>query len=97
MGSEDCLAGLPHQEQVHHVVLGHVAVLGGVLHGLWKEERKEEFPALAPGGGAQSRASSWSLGESLDSQMFKSTSTTSHCESLSRLSSCLNILFFYSA
>ena len=62
-----------------------------------KEGRKEEFPALAPGGGAQSRASSWSLGESLDSQMFKSTSTTSHCESLNGLSSCLNILFFYSA
>lgn len=91
--------GSTHQEQVHHVVLCHVAVLGGVLHGLWKEGREEESPALAPGGGAQSRASSWGRGESLDSQMFnKSISTTSHCESLSRLlSSCLNILFLYSA
>lgn len=45
--------GSTHQEQVHHVVLCHVAVLGGVLHGLWKEGREEESPALAPGGGAQ--------------------------------------------
>lgn len=28
-----------HQEQVHHVVLGHVAVLSNILHRLWEEEQ----------------------------------------------------------
>ena len=53
MGQEvrDAWPGSTHQEQLHHMVLCHVAVLGGVPHGLWKEGIGC-FPALAHGGGA---------------------------------------------
>lgn len=45
-----------------------VAVLGGVLHGLWKKEWG--VSALAPRGRPWHGGSSWSLGKSLDSQML---------------------------
>ena len=37
MGRQGHSWGPTHQKHVHHVVLCHVAILGGVLNGLWKE------------------------------------------------------------
>lgn len=33
------MALITHHEQVHHVVLGHVAILGNILHRLWERNR----------------------------------------------------------
>lgn len=37
VGRQGSQLGPTHQKQVHHVVQCGVAVLGGVLHGLWEE------------------------------------------------------------
>lgn len=39
VGRQGHWLGPTHQEQVHHVVLCHVAILGGILHGLWKKRK----------------------------------------------------------
>lgn len=38
-----------HHEQVHHMVLGHVAVLGNILHGLWEKEQGYQHGPAAGG------------------------------------------------
>lgn len=70
------------------MVLCRVAVLGGVLHGLWKEGMRS--PALAHGGGALERSQQPGSRSESESQVHSGPSSgTSKCESSSRSLSLL--------